>query len=295
MSEDIVTPEKTGISVFPDISLEILLPHFNWTFFFHEWRLNGRHPGIFNDLVKGDEAKRLYADAIQVLDQITSKKLLKANGVAGIFPAASRGDDVILFSDDTHMNEIAFFPFLRNQQQNGNEPNHCLADFIASSISGKKDHIGLFAVTAGIGADDIAEQYRKEGDDYNSMMVKILADRLAEAFAEYLHQKVAKEIWGYAKNENIGIRPAPGYPACPDHHTKFEIFKLLDAETTTDISLTETAMMIPAASVCGFYFANPKAKYFSVGKIDREQLLDYAKRKNWDVITAEKWLGQQLV
>lgn len=290
-NETVIQPLKSGVTIIEDIDLKILIPFINWTFFFHQWKLNGRHPEIFNDPVKGKEAKKLFNDAIKLLNDIVQNKWLHANGVAAIFPAESRGDDVIVFSNEKRVKEIEVFPFLRNQQNKNNVPNLCLADFIAPSGSGIKDHIGMFAVTAGIGAVERSEYYQKIGDDYNALMIKILSDRFAEAFAEYLHQKVAKEIWGYVKNENIGIRPAPGYPACPDHHSKFDIFKILNATKNTGITLTESAMMIPSASACGWYFAHPLAKYLSIGKIDSEQLMDYAKRKKWSEGEAEKWLN----
>ncbi|MFH0894488.1 MAG: methionine synthase [Bacteroidota bacterium] len=303
--ETVIVPRKPGITVINDINPEVLIPYIKWTYFFHQWKLNGKHPEIFNDPVKGAEAKKLFEDAVLMLDEIVKNKWLHANGVAAIFPAESRGDDVIVFSDEDHKNEIAVFPFLRNQQKKNNEPNLCLADFIAHEGSRVNDHIGMFAVTAGIGAEEKADLYKKKGDDYNAMMIKFLADRFSEAFAEYLHEKVRKELWGYSQNENrgtedllkekyTGIRPAPGYPVCPDHHSKIDMFKILDATKSTGISLTESAMMVPAASVCGWYFAHPKAKYFNIGKIDSEQLLDYAKRKDISIEEAEKWLSTVL-
>jgi len=301
-NETVKAPAKKGITVFENFELEKLVPYIDWTFFFHQWKLNGKYPAILNDAVKGKEAKQLFDDAQHMLNDIVKNKLFVANAAVAIYPAASRGDDVIVFSDEKHQDEIAKFSFLRNQQKKNNEPNCCLADFIAPAGSGVNDHLGMFAVTAGIGADNKYEEFMNSGDDYSAFMLRILADRFAEAFAEYLHEEVRKKIWAYSKNEknNIddllhekytGIRPAPGYPACPDHSSKFEIFKLLDAEKNTGITLTESAMMVPAASICGWYFAHPQAKYFNVGKIDKTQLTDFAKRKGITLKEAEKWLA----
>jgi 5-methyltetrahydrofolate--homocysteine methyltransferase len=290
MHENVIAPRHSGITVVHDITIETLLPYIDWTFFFHQWKLNGKHPAIFSDPVKGEEAKQLYADALKMLDEIIKKKMIRANGVVGIFPAESRGDDVVVYSDTKKKDKIAVFPFLRNQQPKNNEPNLCLADFISAVGSGVNDHIGLYAATAGIGVDTHVKEFVKKSDDYSAVMISILADRLAEAFAEYMHEKVSIEIWGYS-NEKAGIRPAAGYSSCPDHHAKFDIFKLLDATKNAEITLTESAMMIPAASVCGWYFAHPKAKYFNLGKIDSPQLNDYAKRKGMSAEEVEKWIG----
>jgi 5-methyltetrahydrofolate--homocysteine methyltransferase len=295
-------PDHTGIKIFKDFSLEELVDHIDWTYFFHEWRLNGKFPAIFDDPVKGEEAAKLFDDAQEMLMLIAKENWLVANGVVGIFPANSVGDDIEIYSSDKKDKILTTFHFLRNQQQQEDIPNYCLADFIAPKSSGITDYVGCFVVTAGIGIEKKVEEFKKDNDDYSSLMLKILADRLTEAFAEVLHLKVRKEIWGYVKDEDLsldeihlgkfrGIRPAPGYPACPDHSEKSEIFKILDASKNTGISLTESYMMVPAASVCGWYFANPDAKYFSVGKISNEQLKDYARRKNWSVEEAKKWLA----
>lgn len=295
-------PDHPGITIVNDYSLEELADYINWSYFFHEWRLNGKFPAIFDDPLKGEEAALLFDDAQQMLGLIIKEKWLVANGIAGIFPANSVGEDVEVYSTDTQDKILTIFHFLRNQQKQENSPNYCLADFIAPKDSGLIDYIGCFAVTAGIGIENKIEEFKKTNDDYNVLMLKILADRLADAFTEVLHLKTRKEIWGYAKDEDLsldeihfgkyrGIRPAPGYPACPDHSGKAEIFSLLDASKNTGISLTETFMMNPAASVCGWYFAHPEAKYFAVGKISKEQVADYAKRKKITVEEAEKWLG----
>jgi len=295
-------PGHPGISIFKEHSLDELADYINWSGFFHEWRLNGKFPAIFNDPVKGEEAAKLFDDALYMLELIIKEKWLAANGVAGIFPANSVGEDVEVYSPGTPDKILGTFHFLRNQQMKENTPNYCLADFIAPKDSGVADYIGCFALTAGIGMENKIEEFKKANDDYHALMLKILANRLAEAFAELLHLKVRKEIWAYAKDEDLsldqlylgkyqGIRPAPGYPACPDHSGKVEIFGVLDATRNTGISLTETFMMNPDASVCGWYFAHPEAKYFSVGKISKGQVTDYASRKKIPVEEAEKWLA----
>jgi len=295
-------PDHIGIKLFKEFSLEELVDYIDWTYFFHEWRLNGKFPAILYDEVKGKEASKLFDDAQEMLKQLIKENWIIANGVASIFPANAVGDDVEVYLDDERNKRLTTFHFLRNQRQLDNDPNYCLADFIAPKDSGIKDYLGCFIVTAGIGIEKKIEEFRKANDDYNELMLKILADRLAEAFAEVLHLKVRKELWAYAKNEDLsldelhlcnycGIRPAPGYPACPDHSEKAELFRILNAEENIGISLTESFMMIPAASVCGWYFANPDAKYFSVGKISKEQLSDYAQRKNITIEEAMKWLA----
>jgi 5-methyltetrahydrofolate--homocysteine methyltransferase len=303
--DKISKPDYTGVMIFKEHSLEKIVDHINWTFFFHEWRLNGKFPAIFGDPVKGKEAAKLFDDAQQMLKQIIKEKWLIANGVAGLFHANSVGDDIEIYSSDKKDKILMTFHFLRNQQQQENNPNYCLADFISPKDSGITDYLGCFAITAGIGIERKIEEFNEANDDYSALMLKILSNRLAEAFAEVLHLKVRKDIWGYAKEEDLsidelhlgkfrGIRPAPGYPACPDHSEKAEIFRILDAEKNTGISLTENYMMIPAASVCGWYFAHPQAKYFSIGKIDKVQLADYAKRKGMSVEEAGKWLSMIL-
>jgi 5-methyltetrahydrofolate--homocysteine methyltransferase len=250
--------------------------------------------------VKGKEAAKLFDDAQEMLKQLIKEKWITANGVVGIFPANSIGDDVEILNGNEQ--EGAVFHFLRNQQSKENEPNLCLADFIAPKASGLTDYIGGFAVTAGFGVDNKVEEFKSAKDDYSAIMLKILADRIAEAFAEVMHLKVRRELWGYAASEDlameeihsgkyVGIRPAPGYPACPEHSEKTELFKLLDPGNKTGISLTESYMMVPASSVSGWYFAHPQSKYFNIGKIEKDQVTDYALRKGIPFETAEKWLA----
>ena len=263
--------------------------------------LKGKYPGIFENEIVGEEAKKLFNDAQAMLDEIISNKSLRANGVVGLFDAKAKGDDVSVYSKDK--TEISEFHFLRQQgKKAGGLPNLSLADFISPS---KEDYFGGFAVTAGEGIEILIDQYKKEHDDYKEIMIKSLADRLAEAFAECLHQKVRKELWGYANSETLenhdlikekyqGIRPAPGYPACPDHTEKQLLFDLLDVEKRTGIELTESFAMYPASSVSGFYFSHPESKYFGLGKISKDQVVDYAKRKKMSLEKMEKWLSPNL-
>lgn len=299
-------PAALGITVLKNFPLKKLRDYFDWTPFFLTWELKGKYPAIFENKKFGEEAKKLFNDANQLLDKIIDKNLLTANGAAGLFPANSVEDDIEVYSDDNRKKVIKIFHTLRAQDQKTDGlPNLSLADFVAPKNSGVKDYIGIFAVTAGIGIDILIEKYKKEYDDYNSIMVKSIADRLAEAFAEYLHETVRKEYWGYAADEKLsnqdlikesyrGIRPAPGYPAQPDHTEKLAIFDLLNAEKNTCIKLTETMAMLPAASVSGLYFGHPQAKYFNVGKIGKDQVLDYHKRKKLSIEEIEKWLGSNL-
>lgn len=297
-------PNKIGVTVLNDYSLVVLRNYIDWTPFFQTWELKGKYPTIFQDQTVGAEAKKLFDDANNLLDKIINEKLLIANGVIGIFPANSVGvDDIEVYTDESRTGVKRVLHTLRQQiQKSAKEPNIALADFIAPKESGVKDYIGMFAVTAGIGIEKLIEKYEKENDDYSSILVKALADRLAEAFAEHLHELVRKKYWGYAADENltnndlikekyIGIRPAPGYPAQPDHTEKKIIFSLMDVERNTQIKLTESLAMYPAASVSGLYFAHPEAKYFSVGKINKDQVLDYHRRKGMSVEDVEKWLS----
>ena len=288
-------PNKKGVTVLKQFPLAKLRDFIDWTFFFQAWELRGKYPQILTDPVKGKEASKLFADANALLDKIVADNLLTANGVMVLLPAASEGDDIITFENDTRRNILAKFPQLRNQEQKPDgEPNLCLSDFVAPAELKVNSWLGIFAVSAGIGADELASEYNKKGDDYSALMVKLLADRLAEAFAEVMHEKVRREIWGYTPSEQStleemlkenyqGIRPAPGYPACPDHRQKATIFSILNAKENASIELTESMAMVPAAAVSGYYFAHPQSKYFNVGKIDREQLEDYSKRMNSDV------------
>ncbi|MBI4811707.1 MAG: methionine synthase, partial [Ignavibacteriales bacterium] len=301
----IVKPSFIGCKTFSNYPLEEIAKYIDWTFFFHAWKIKGRYPDIFNDPIKGKEAKKLFDDAQQLLDTIHSKKLLIANGVIGLHPANAIGDDVEVYSDETRK-VLTVFHFLRNQQlKDKSESNLCLADFIAPKSSDIIDYLGCFAATAGIGVDDCVKDFQSIHDDYNAIMIKILADRLAEAFAELLHEKVRKELWGYSPDEKYdlpslvkeryqGIRPAIGYPSIPDHSEKRLLFELLDVDKNANIHLTETSAMHPGASVCGFYFANSRSRYFNVENISIDQLEDYALRKKITVSEAEKWLSQNL-
>ncbi|RLD39823.1 MAG: hypothetical protein DRI89_13190 [Bacteroidetes bacterium] len=299
-TDNIRKPDSTGVKYLMDFDLTAIRKYIDWTFFFHAWKLNGKYPSILKDPIKGEEAQKLFDDAQKMLDEIITKKWLTANAAFGIFPAQADGDDVEL-SDGTR------FHFLRNQEQKPvNIPNLCLADFIAPKSSGLTDYIGTFAVTTGIGIENQIKQFEANDDDYSAIMLKVLADRLAEAFAELLHKKVRKDFWGYAASEQLeltevlrekykGIRPAPGYPACPEHSEKATLFSLLNAENKIGVKLTENYAMYPAASVSGFYFAHPDAQYFQVGKLLPDQVEDYAKRKKLNVEKIEKLLPMNLV
>lgn len=303
---EISKPSFVGLKSFENYSISEIREYINWVFFFVVWQLRGKFPEILNDPKFGKEAKSLFDDANKLLDRIENEKLLQANGVVGIFPANSVGDDIEVYADETRNKKLVTFRNLRNQvKKDDSNPNLCLSDFIAPKNSGKIDYIGAFAVTAGIGVDKLVQQFEADHDDYNSIMVKALADRLAEAFTEVLHEKVRKEIWGYDKNESLskddlflekyaGIRPAHGYPACPDHSEKETLFKLLDAPAKIGVTLTESFSMYPAASVSGLIFANPQSKYFFVAKIGKDQVEDYANRKGVTPTIVEKWLATDL-
>ncbi|MEJ2506897.1 MAG: vitamin B12 dependent-methionine synthase activation domain-containing protein, partial [Ignavibacteriaceae bacterium] len=303
---EIKKPNRLGVEVINDFTLEDLKSYIDWTPFFLTWELKGKYPAIFEDKKYGKEAKKLFNDAEKLLGEIISKKLLKANGVAGIFPANSINDDIEIYSDERRIGVKRVLHTLRQQMiKSASQPNYALADFIAPKENKVNDYIGMFAVTSGLGIEKIVKEYENQHDDYNSILVKALADRLAEAFAEYLHEKVRKEIWGYSQEEKlsneelikekyIGIRPAPGYPSQPDHTEKPIIFSLLDVEKNTGIKLTESLAMYPAASVCGLYFSNPEAKYFNIGKIGKDQVLDYHRRKGMSIEETEKWLSPVL-
>ncbi len=297
------TPHFLGIKVFEEIDLSTLRRYIDWTPFFMTWELHGKFPGILEDAVVGEEARALYTDAQSMLDEIVLKKQLQAKGAFGLFEAQAEGDDIRFYPPSGKEER---FRTLRQQSKKAKgAPNLALSDFIASADSDCKDYVGCFAVTAGLGIEQLVEQYEKEHDDYRSIMVKALADRLAEAAAEWLHERIRKEYWGYAADEALenealikekyrGIRPAPGYPACPDHLEKQTIFNVLDANSL-GMHLTESLAMYPAASVSGYYFGHPQAKYFGLGKIGRDQLEDYAHRKGISVQEAEKWLRPNLV
>jgi 5-methyltetrahydrofolate--homocysteine methyltransferase len=300
-------PVKPGITVFNNFPLETLAEYIDWTPFFSTWELRGKYPQIFNDPMLGGEAKKLFADAQQLLSDIIKNNWVQAHGVVGIFPAATRNqNDVVVYEDESREQEKTTFYMLRQQQRKaGTIPNISLADFIAPETSNRKDYIGGFVVTAGAGLDELVKRFEADHDDYNSIMAKALADRLAEAFAECMHMKVRKELWGYASDEIItqddlvqekyrGIRPAPGYPACPDHTEKGTLFELLDAEKHTGVILTESFAMWPASAVSGLYFSHPDSKYFGVGKISKDQVDAYAARKGMDVSIVERWLSPNL-
>lgn len=299
-------PRFVGTKVWNNYPISEIRPYINWMFFFIVWQLRGKFPDILNDPQKGEEARKLYDEANRLLDEIEKRKLLKANAVFGIYPANAVGDDIEVYTDESRTKVLKVFRNLRNQvAKPAGEPNPCLSDFIAPKESGIKDYLGAFAVTAGIGIDELIQQYKQEHDDYHVIMIEALADRLAEAFTELIHLKIRKEIWGYASEENLsfddlmlekykGIRPAHGYPACPDHSEKATLFELLDATRKAGIALTESFMMLPGASVSGLIFAHPRAQYFFVDKISRDQVEDYARRKGVTPEQVEAWLPANL-
>jgi 5-methyltetrahydrofolate--homocysteine methyltransferase len=315
---DLPQPEFTGARVLAsddpasNFSVADLVPFIDWSPFFHTWEMRGRYPTIFDHPKYGKEARRLFGDAQALLDQIVREKSLVARGIYGLFPAHRIGDDVHLYTDETRAHVRTTFHFLRQQMgKTDGQPNYCLADFVAPRESqmadGKSqmpDHLGAFAVTTGFQLKDIVQRFKADHDDYNAIMAEALADRLAEAFAEYLHQRVRRE-WGFGQQENLthaqliteqyrGIRPAAGYPACPDHTEKRTLWELLEVEQKVGIQLTESCAMWPGSSVSGLYFAHPEAKYFAVGKIGRDQVLDYHLRKGMTVQEVEKWLAPYL-
>jgi 5-methyltetrahydrofolate--homocysteine methyltransferase len=293
-------PGFIGTKILNDYPVAELIDYIDWTPFFQTWELSGRFPNILDDAKFGEAARSLYDDARAMLDKIVTEGWFKANAVMGFWPAQAQGDDILVNGGDGA--PIATLHSLRQQlSKREGRYNVALSDFVAPYDSGVKDYIGAFAVTAGIGEDVIAERFKRANDDYSAILVKALADRLAEAFAERLHQRVRQEFWGYAPDENLrgeeliaekyrGIRPAPGYPAQPDHTEKGTLFRLLDAERI-GIKLTESFAMWPGAAVCGLYFSHPQSAYFGVGKIERDQVEDYARRKGWSVSEAERWLA----
>ena len=299
-------PAFLGTKIFKNYPLEELVNYIDWTPFFTTWELRGKYPEIFDDKLVGAEAKKLFDDAQTLLDRIVSEKMLTAHGTIGFFPANATGDDFELYKDDTRVEVSAILHHLRQQNKKASgQPNYSLADFIAPKETGIKDYIGAFAVTTGIGIEHWVEKFAKDHDDYNSIMLKALADRLAEAFAERMHERVRKEFWGYAGEEYLtnqdlisekytGIRPAPGYPACPDHTEKITLFNLLEADKNAAIQLTESMAMMPASSVSGWYFSHPQSKYFGTGKIGKDQVEDYARRKGMSLDEAERWLAPVL-
>ncbi|MBB5345181.1 5-methyltetrahydrofolate--homocysteine methyltransferase [Edaphobacter lichenicola] len=304
-AEDLPTPAFTGVRVLDNFPLAILREYIDWSPLFHAWGLKGVYPRILEHEQQGEQARQIFADANTLLDRIIEKNLITARGVYGFFPASAVGDDVALYLDDTRETELDRFHFLRQQaNKEGSEPCRSLADFIAPKETGLADHIGAFAVTTGIGLKELCDRFRADNDDYNAIMAEAVADRLAEAFAECLHKRVRDE-WGYGLKEGLtpadliqekyrGIRPAAGYPACPDHTEKGTLWRLLDVQANTGMLITESFAMWPGSSVSGLYFAHPESRYFSLGKIDRDQVADYHERKGMSVAEVQRWLGQNL-
>ncbi|KGK18780.1 methionine synthase [Vibrio navarrensis] len=298
-------PAKPGVHVFADFDVAVLRQYIDWTPFFMTWSLVGKYPTIFDHEEVGEEAQRLFKDANDWLDKIEQEGLMKASGMCALFPAASIGDDIEVYSDESRSQVVKVLHNLRQQTEKPKGANYCLSDYVAPKASGKKDWIGAFAVTGGINERELADEFKAQGDDYNAIMIQAVADRLAEAFAEYLHERVRKEIWGYAPDENLsneelirekyqGIRPAPGYPACPEHTEKGALWELLNVEQTIGMSLTSSYAMWPGASVSGWYFSHPESRYFAIAQIQQDQVEDYAQRKGWDLLEAEKWLGPNI-
>ena len=299
-------PQQLGTISIEDYSLEEISRYIDWTFFFHAWKMSGKYPAIFEDPLKGEEAKKIFNDAQVLLKRILDEKMLTAKGSYGIYPAHAVSDSVEIFEDEAKTKKLQTYHFLRNQEKKeAGVPNLCLSDFVAPAGSGVNDYMGFFVVTSGIGLEKWCAMFEADNDDYSSIMFKILTDRLAEAFAELLHDRIRREFWGYAPNEKVtieqmlkeeyqGIRPAPGYPACPSHLEKGDLFELLNATERSGIKLTENFAMYPAASVSGFYFAHPASRYFNVSRIAKDQVEDYAKRRGLDLEITEKWLQSVL-
>jgi 5-methyltetrahydrofolate--homocysteine methyltransferase len=304
-AEDLPAPEFTGVRVLNDFPLDTLRRYIDWTPFFHAWELKGVYPRILDHEQYGPQARQIFTEANALLDRIVAEKLLTARAVYGLFPAHAAADDVVLYADGSRTTPLTRFHFLRQQaNREGSEPCRSLADFIAPEETGLRDHIGAFAVTSGVGMQELRDTFRAQHDDYNAIMAEALADRLAEAFAECLHQRVRTQ-WGYGRDEKLsyddlihekyrGIRPAPGYPSCPDHTEKATLWRLLDVHANTGIELTESFAMWPGSSVSGLYFAHPQSRYFGLGKIERDQVIDYSRRKGMTVAEVERWLGQNL-
>ena len=304
---DVAPPEHTGVHVLNDVPLATLREYIDWTPFFHTWELKGVYPRIFDHEKYGEQARKVFADAQVLLDEIVNKKLLRARGVYGIFPANAVGDDVAIYADGSRQQVATTFHFLRQQSENERDKtavHRSLADFVAPAATRLPDHLGAFAVSTGFGLKALVDKYRADLDDYSAIMAEALADRLAEAFAEYLHERTRQE-WGFGRSENLtrdellaekyrGIRPAAGYPACPDHSEKAILWNLLDVEKHTGIQLTESFAMWPGSSVSGLYFAHPEARYFTLGKIDRAQVEDYKERKGMTTQQVERWLSPNL-
>jgi 5-methyltetrahydrofolate--homocysteine methyltransferase len=305
-ASDIHKPKFLGVKVIEDVTLSQIVDYIDWTPFFQTWELHGKFPRILEDEVVGAQAKELFSDAQKMLQQLVQEKWLTNKAVIGIWPANAVGDDIEIYTDESRKELLAKHHMVRQQSKKAaGEHNMSLADFVAPKETGLADYMGGFAVTAGLGIEKHIERFEKDHDDYSSILLKALADRLAEAFTEFMHEKVRKEIWGYGATEQLtnedlikegyrGIRPAPGYPACPDHTEKWTLFKLLDAEKNTGITLTDSLAMYPASSVSGWYFAHPLSKYFGVGRIERDQVENYANRKKQSIAYIEKWLSPNL-
>ncbi|PMG43304.1 methionine synthase [Vibrio lentus] len=298
-------PVKPGVHIFNNFDVATLRQYIDWTPFFMTWSLVGKYPAILDHEEVGEEAKRLFKDANDLLDRVQKEKLLEARGMCAMFPANSVGDDIEVYTDESRTEVLKVLHNLRQQTEKPKGFNYCLSDYIAPKDSGKADWIGGFAVTGGIGERELADEYKANGDDYNAIMIQAVADRLAEAFAEYLHKEVRKDIWGYSSDEDLsnddlirekyqGIRPAPGYPACPEHTEKGTLWELMDVEKAIDMSLTTSYAMWPGASVSGMYFSHPDARYFAIAQIQQDQVDSYADRKGWDMLEAEKWLGPNI-
>ena len=298
-------PNELGIQIINEISLETLVPYIDWSPFFNSWGLHGKYPDIFDYELTGKQAKELFNDGQVMLNKILKEKSLTAKAIFGLFPANSVGDDIEVYNSDRSKTLTKFLTLRQQLKKKEGEPNIALSDFISPKDSGIEDYIGCFCVSTGFGSDELAKEYEDKIDDYSSIMVKALADRLAEAYAEYLHKLVRNEKWGYSVDENLdnselikeyyqGIRPAPGYPACPDHLEKTSIWELLNVEKAIGVKLTESLAMWPASSVSGYYFASNKAKYFGLGNINQDQLVDYAERRNISIEKAKKWLSPNL-
>ena len=304
-TSEIVKPNQLGIQIIQDFDLSKLEAFIDWSPFFRSWDLHGKYPDILTDEVVGEQATDLFADAKELLRKVIDGKLLKAKAIFGLFPANTVNDDDVEIYDESGKVKVTFLTLRQQLDKREGIPNFALADFVAPKDSGKKDYMGCFAVTTGFGTAELAKKFEDDLDDYNSIMIKALADRLAEAFAEYLHKEVRTKSWGYDTDENLsnaelikesytGIRPAPGYPACPDHLEKRTIWKLMQVKENIGLQITDSLAMWPAASVSGYYFANQEAKYFGLGKITPDQLKDYAKRRGVSNDEAEKWLSPNL-
>jgi 5-methyltetrahydrofolate--homocysteine methyltransferase len=304
-AEDIPSPEFTGVRVLDNFPLPTLREYIDWSPFFHTWGLKGIYPRIFDNEDNGEQARQIFKDGNTLLDCIIDRNLITARGVYGLFPASAVCDDVELYTDESREEVLTGFHFLRQQaNREGSEPCRSLVDFIAPKETSLPDHIGAFAVTTGIGLKELCDKFRADHDDYNAIMAEALADRLAEAFAECLHKRVRDE-WGYGREEGLsnveliqekyrGIRPAAGYPACPDHTEKGTLWRLLDVQASTGMMITESFAMWPGSSVSGLYFAHPESRYFSLGKIGRDQVEDYSGRKGMSTEEVERWLGPNL-